>query len=245
MILSNLHMYTLCMVRLQWNQVIGGVCSWSLYTCTDFAGTQNNWLFSQYISYLGAKEVFFNVTYRFDDCRDIDDCENDFVTLYRYDANSRVSETLQTDKNNYKPFFGDETSSRLQQPPPPTSIVRETRDMIRPKNNGFYLGIRDSGTCGSVSRIILYYTVCKERQTELVVYPEFATPPQNGPDEIFDARCVDNAHNVTSLQVTAFSRNSSCRDVITGGARCECNAGYQISTDRRSCIGMSYVNYNH
>ena len=235
-IILNDKLHCIIVIPLQWNQVIGGVCRWSLYTCS-YPAPQDNWLFSQRIGYHGAKEVFFDVNYRFDNCRDDPECSDDFVTLYRWDTNARANKAMLKDKSNYKPFFGNETSSKLQQPPPPASIVEELHSWIRPPECAFYLGLKDSGTCGSVTRIIIYYTVCHGRKEGLVVYPEFATPPRDGPDEVFYACCVANAHNITSLAVNGFSENSTCSDQAIGGAKCECDAGYEISRDRQSCIG--------
>lgn len=220
---------------------MGGTCTWSLNTCTYQFGAQDNWLFSQYISLEDANEILFDVSYRLNICRDNSGCTNDFVTVYRYGVNGPVSTGSQTNPNNYIPLYGEgnEVSSRLQQPPQPVRDVQKTLSLLRPepRTNGFYLGFRDTGTCGQVNRVIVYYTACHERQNELVLYPKVGTPPVDGSDEIFYAECVSNAHNITSLQVKAFSENGTCRDVSEGGARCECNTGYQISTDRKSCIG--------
>lgn len=166
-------------------------------------------------------------------------CFNDFITLNRYDAENPVSD--RTNIGNYQPLFGDEASSRLQQLPAPTRAIKETLSLARPepRTRGFYLGFQDIGTCGQVERIIVYYTVCRERQNELVRYPKVGTPPRNGPDAVFQAECVPNAHNITSLAVTAFSENGTCKDVVPGGVRCECDAGYEISPDRTSCIGKT------
>lgn len=159
--------------------------------------------------------------------------------MYRYDADGPRSESDRTDTENYQPLLGDELSSRLQQPPRPSTNVRETLSLVRPepRTRGFYLGFRDTGTCGQVNRIIVYYTICHARQNELVLYPQVGSPPEGGPDAIHQAQCVDNAHNVTSLAMKAFSENGTCMDVVPGGARCECNAGYEIAANRRSCRG--------
>lgn len=228
-----------CFSLQQWQQIVGGSCTWSLYTCTYTKAPQENWLFSQYISYQQANELFFNISYRFTQCRDRGSCEDDFVTLYRFDVDGPVGAAEQTNPSNYQLLNGTEQDSRLQQLPRPVRGVSQTRSMLRPepRTGGFYLGVKDSGTCGQVNRIIIYYTVCHGRQNELVVYPQAAHPPRNGPDSIFQASCVANAHNITSLDVKAFSGNGTCRDVVEGGARCECDAGYQIAQDRKSCIG--------
>lgn len=233
---------------LQWEQIIGGSCKWPLYTCSADSPSrpQNNWLFSQFIDLKDANELLFNVSYRFQDCVDFSRCTDAFATIHRYDSNSVVSQTQRRDYADYVPFFGDLASSRLKQPTSTSGVVSETRSFVRdePRHAGLYLGVHDSGTCGSINRIILYYTVCQAKQIELVKYPQVATPPRNGPDSFFHAECVPNAHNVTSLLVHAFSANSTCRDSVEGGVRCECDSGYEISSDRLSCIRKFYSAFN-
>ena len=159
------------------------------------------------------------------------------MTLYRFDVDDPVDDSIRTNPNNYVPLFGTEENSKLQQLEAP--IIDQTLSLLRPasKTRGFYLGIRDTGTCGQVYRLITYYTACQERQNELVHYRRVATPPVGGANTVFSAECESNAHNVTSLDVNVFGGNSTCRDVAVGGARCECDSGYQISEERESCVG--------
>lgn len=222
---------------MQWQNIFGGLCVQSIYTCSFQSGPQENWVFSQFINYQGANEVFFNVSYRFSSCTVRPDCSDDFVTLHRHDTSSSSSD--REDITRYQPLLGEAASSRLQQPPSVSGDVDKTLSFVRPepRSRGFYLGFQDPGTCGQINRVIMYYTVCRAKQNELVIYPKVGSPPRGGPDSIFQARCVSNATNVTCLAVTAFGENGTCKDVAPSGARCECNAGYQISADRTECKG--------
>ena len=66
-----------------------------------------------------------------------------------------------------------------KQPSGATRQVSQNHALTRPSNReGFYLGIRDEGTCGDVIRIIVYYVVCPRRVEGLVTYPETALPVQ-------------------------------------------------------------------
>lgn len=222
---------------LNWMQLIGGLCTWSVRTCTQQA-TQNNWLFSQHISYETANEVFFNVTFGYQECVSRPSCTKPYVTLYQYNRDTIAPSGERINPSNYQLLFGDAVSSRLEQPASTTRKVGDTRSLTRPVNSvGFYLGIRDEGTCGSIDRMIVYYVVCPARQEGLVTYPETAVPVQGSSDIIFDAICALNSYNTTTLQVTAFSSSSSCSPMASGGARCECNAGYVISGGGTSCEG--------
>ena len=201
---------------MQFLQIIGGLCGWSAFVCG--APPQNNWLFSQFISFTEAKEMYLEFSYFFSS-------GINYMNAHIYYVDSIISESERTNTNNYSPLY------RLQ-----GTATGDTHSLIRPDKKGFYLGFQDIGTCGQISRVIAYYTVCRGGQNKLVIHPQVATPPRNGPDEVFYAHCVPNAHNVTSLAVNAFAATSTCLDVEPEGAKCECNAGYQVSANGSACI---------
>ena len=135
------------------------------------------------------------------------------MSLGRYPVNSSLTNNEQCSPFRYQPFSDSEINSRLQQDNT-FFILSRTVGSIRPRDyKGFYLSVNDIGACGELRRIIIYYTVCRERQVELVMCPIVPTPPKNAPDELFDCECVPHSHNVTSLQMNMFSSNSSCSDV--------------------------------
>ena len=210
------------------------------FTCGG-VGVRRNWLFSQYINILQAKEIFLEVSYRFADCYILPEgfCNANYVTLYRQDVNNTLSYDNIIDDSRYQPILGNESNSRLGHNSladfmEPTIEKRMKLDL--PQTNGFYLGLLDAGTCGFITRLVIYYTICKGHKTDLVIYPEVATPPVDGPDESYEAECVPNAHNTTSLHVNMLSATSTCVDEAVGGARCECNAGYEKDGTDPSCI---------
>lgn len=222
---------------MQWLPFVGGFCTRSLYACSFTYGDQENWLFSQYICLQDAKELFIDVEYRFAACINNPNCHNDYIDPFRYDVSGPVSRDELTDVDNYKWLNGTEENSVWYIPEGEdiNRLYRTTLKMLRPdpEKSGFYLGLREPGTCAQVGRIIMYYNVCLAKQVGLVMYPEFAVPPKSGPKEEFLAQCVCNAHNVTSLSITSFSENSTCVDKAPGGAVCECDAGYEL--DGLSC----------
>ncbi len=87
----------------------------------------------------------------------------------------------------------------------------------------------------------MYYRICPARKTGLVTYPEKPLPPKNGLVEYFEASCVNNAHNVTSLTVEADPTKGTCRDASSTPVRCECNLGY-FEQDG-ACIGNCIILY--
>lgn len=216
---------------------LGGSCSNTIYVCESNT-PQNNWLFSQFISYKSANEVFFNISYDFSLCQD-PECNKDYLTLYRYDQNALASDSTVVSNYLNSPLLGTESSSRIQQSGVPTTVTT-TLSLDRPRNfSGFHLGIRDEGTCGSISRIIIYYLVCPERVEGLVRYGETAVPLKNSPDITFQVACAPNSYNVTSLEVIVTSATSICMDRAPDGARCECNPGYFL-LNPTTCQGKSF-----
>lgn len=222
------------MLFLQW-QSSSSHCNSPISTCSFSRPNQDNWVITQHICLWDAKELFFDVSFRFRRCALNPECENDFITLHRYCVNEPVNDFKIP--SNYVLLNDTVEDSTLRHRPGSTSVINEVKSLVRPKGNRCYFGFRDQGTCGSIERIIIYYTECRSRQVELVYYPTFANPPKNGPDEVFEAQCVCNAHPVTSLRVIASASDSTCVDEAEGGARCECDAGYQIAADRLSCDG--------
>ena len=209
-----------------WSSAVGGVCSGAPYVCV-LPAPQNNWIFSQFIRYTAANEVFFNIKYDFSSCVLNPLCTNDFMTLYRYDRNTVANNNDRTDIMNYNtPMFGTIASSRLEASGSASTLTKN--ESLVPTNNfnGFYMGIEDVGTCGQISRIIIYYLVCPAKVTGLVKYKEIAVPLRTDSNVVYSASCVANAHNVTNLEVTIYSANSTCIDQVFKGAKCECNHGY-------------------
>lgn len=190
---------------------IGGICDRGFFACNDQPqNTQNNWVFTQLINTLSAREIFFNVT--------VNDCFqepcSDFLSLHV--SNSVTESSSRTDVTKYERLT--DISNQLSSKTILSSTQRES--------SSIYFGIQDTGFCGITGRVLIYYRVCLGRQTGLVVYPEKALPPRNKPVEYFEASCVENAHNITSLRVRASGADGTCNDVASSGARCECNLGY-------------------
>ena len=204
---------------------IGGLCTRVLSACpSNFVATGNedNWVFTSHTSYGSAKEIFVNVTYSYPAC--FGSC-HPYVTLYRYDTSVPVP-AGRTTTSNYQLLTGSETTSRFGSAST-SSMIQET-GVSRPSSfTGFYLGIRDTGTCGfPVQRVIIYYKVCEAKTGELVTLPEEALPLESAGSGVYSGRCVPNASAVTSLMVDINSVTGSCTERATGGARCECDAGY-------------------
>ena len=220
---------------------MGSLCANPLFVCAFLTGgnaAQNNWMFSQFISYQSAHEVFFQIQNDgFRQCQlDPDTCSVDFLSLFRYDRNTVASSSERENELNYSPLFGTVESSRVEGTE--SGGQTQTKGLEPIDNfNGFYLGIRDEGTCGTIVRIIIYYFVCPARVVGLVNYAETPLPLQTGPNSSFSATCASNAYNVTSLEVILVSATHECVDEATGGAQCRCSPGYTNSSST-ACEGI-------
>ena len=126
-------------------------------------------------------------------------------------------------------------NSRLQQDPAGGDTTNITR-FLRPLNFKYtYFGIQDTGTTGSVIRIIVRYEVCPGRVEGLVIYPEVPQPVQGSTQPtIRNAHCAEHAHGTTSLATFAHSDGRCVQDV-----HCDCDAGYEevINSTHSSCVG--------
>lgn len=204
-------------------------------TCTfDPSGqAQSNWLFSQYIDYQFAKEVIFEIRFRFSRCQQMPDCNNDYVTLYRYETSGPVSD--RTNRSNYVPLLGSMVESRLQQPPGLSASVGMNYSVVLPaarSSGGFYLGIEDDGTCGTVERIIVFFQVVRGREQDLLTCPDVGLPPQGSTSSSQrECQCHENARPTSTTLSRVCFINSTCNE----DQACACGPGFTL--DSGQCIG--------
>ena len=200
--------------------------------CDFRVGTpQDNWVFTQYISYFQAREVFINVSAGFTECRLARSprCNQLYVDVYHYQSNGRNDVAART-TSNYQ-FI-----RRIQQPYWfARRTYRTSFNFTRSSNfNGFYIGVRATGTCINVQRLQVYSRASPRRTVDLVTYPEIALPILGSTTAVTGiATCAANSHNLTSLQVTCFA-DGTCEDTAT----CVCNAGYKyVASTPAQCRG--------
>ena len=98
--------------------------------------------------------------------------------------------------------------------------------------NGFYLGVRDNGTCVNIIRLQVYYIIICPVVDPPVVCPKVGRPPQ-GRTVPVTCSCPGNSIVTpgSSLQLTCHS-DGTC----TGNPSCQCNEGYREIPGR--CVGM-------
>ena len=202
----------------QWNQGHGGICRNTLQVCDFQNGSQqDNWLFTQYISYpsSSANEIFVRITYNFSECRDYPMCHITYFNVLRYDTNSQ-SPQERVKSINYNLI------KRVEQPSQSDEITA-TVSFQRPSDStGLYLALQDVGSCGVIFRIQVYYEQCPSKVVGLVTYPALPLPARNGPaTAVGYAVCALHAENSSLLEFRAF-RDGECERTVT----CECSPGY-------------------
>ena len=176
----------------------------------------NNWLYTQYIDYRDSKEVFVKTTFNFSRCTTSSQCTQSSINVYYHSTNGSCPEEG-TNSSNYKHIAG--FSSRYS--------VHGSSRLERPDSDeGFYLGFRDTGTCGTISRVRVYYKVCASKVDGLTSYPSLPLPAQNSQEpNIAYAYCAYNSFNSVASGYKAYA-NGRCEY----GARCECRLGYEEVT---------------
>ena len=212
---------------------MGGLCAYEARVC-DFreSTSQENWVFTQYISYLQAREVFVNISAGFTECRFAQNprCNQLYVDVYRYERNGRNDAAART-TSNYQLI------QRVQQPNGFAQRTYQTSFCFNNSNNfnGFYIGVRATGTCINVQRVQVYYRASPRRTVSLVTYPEIALPALCSTTAVTTGivTCAANSHNLTNLQIRCFADGRCETDAI-----CACNAGYEyIASMPPQCRG--------
>ena len=218
---------------MQWEDR-GGICQIELRTCGFAAGPQDNWGFTQYISYGDAIELLLHFNYRFTPCSANPACFNPFVTIYIFNTDSQVSDAVRTSIGNYVPLNGNELESRIQQVggTAEEKLFRYTgmRKADGTNYNGFYLGFRDQGTCGQINRVRVYHRIAPGYSQGLLTCPDIALPIEGTTDtNTGPCSCATNAAGSTSLDLTC-SADGTC----TGNPSCGCVPGYQLNVNGSS-----------
>ena len=231
----------------QWIAGGGGPCREQLRICDYRQATQpqNNWVFTQFINFDEATgifdediEIYVNASYQYIACinNERNGCDTLQTTVYRYETNGQVSNAARVNPANY---LSNEVSV-LDLAASENSGIRI--DTFRPSSSatGFYLGVQDTGTCGSIERITAYYLVCPKLIQGLVTLPEIPLPHAGSLTPITrNAVCAANSRR---LQQVSLVRSAFADGSCVTNAACACEPGYRNvpvsgSTEER-CEGI-------
>ena len=206
------------------------MCGWRF---NGVDAPQDNWLFTQHIhrnfdaALVYPVEIQVEISYRFNLCRKFKGCEP-YFTLHKYLTNevqlpSKVGSGFMN-RQNYDIFANITTGANVT-----TSVTLMYSFILQPSQTGFYIAIRDNGTCVSVANLHVYRHNCQSQQNGLVLYPDAPAPVSDSVN--INIQCMENADISGSAQVTCGS------DGRWGPQNpvCQCRLGYE---DRGTeCVG--------
>ena len=229
-------------VLLQWQQSAGGICRWQVKACgfQQDGVDQDNWLFTQHISKdVDPKldnytiEIRINITNRLSSCRDRFGC-NERFKVYRYMTNSPTSRSISSTG-----FMNTDNYERIKTIKPDETGVTDTTTVtfeMQPGETGFYLALRDQGTCVEIPRILVYRLNCAAFQDGLILYPD-------GPAPISGSAPVA-VSCVNSAAVSSPSPHVSCSSDGEWGPEtptCGCSPGYEINLSSRDTCDSEFI----
>ena len=234
-----------------WSQS-GSTCARITTVCGFEEGPQDNWMITQFINNtMRRSELYIKVVFSINS----DDCNMGLGCQTTLDM--RV---LQTNVFNQS-FAGDVSELESAQAFVLTSSIRDGSGLIQyvqtisanSDTTGFYMALRDRGTCVGVSEVTVFYAVCDN--VSLDFGANFAET--RFPDETSSGTCFDNM--VINVDAPNDSFDATCmleiiRDdssmptiVITNwtvsgdpSRRCMCLPGYEFtdSTTTSQCRGV-------
>ena len=205
--------------------------------CGFSAGPQNNWLITQLINRTvnGTRlpQVSVTIELELQNCGVTLMCQRTFNT--HIFETSFENATRARDTTNYRQV------NRISPDITTGARVNETIDLnFITNHSSFYFAIQDETACMVITRLMIFYHVCPEEITELVIRPETIAPSISRESSLFliIAKCVENASPVAS-EAPGPKIKCTERGVWYSLAElgCKCDHGYLPSVDRQTCKG--------
>ena len=169
-----------------------------------------------------------DVTYDYTSCitNQGNGCNTLQTTMYLYERNG-ADNTARTNPANYNNELGVLSADNRG------TFTRSFTFRPSANINGFYLGVQDTGTCGTINRITLYYRVCPARSIGLGTTLDIPFPPAGSVPTLGNIMCARNS--------TAVNPVVSCAadSTFAGNPDCRCDPGFESMAT--SCSGK----YNH
>ena len=136
------------------------------------------------------------------------------ISLYVWET-SIQNKTLAADTNNYH-FVANISSGE--------SVIE-----ISPvSQSGFYLGIRDNGSCVSLSRVLVYYSVCESGREGLVRVDQ-----NTSAGNTLQGHCVENSVSTSDSGPQLMCQESGQWMVVSN---CQCSSHYFLDNSRQQCL---------
>ena len=172
--------------------------------------------------------VTVNLDLELNDCNTTQLCRQS-VQLYKWEISS-VNPTSARNTTSYIKIgevFLDSASGTVRS--------NETIQVeLTSEENGFYLAVVDEGTCITVHRIMVFYSVCPSGNAELIIQPETVVPTSRVSGE-----CVDNSSTLDGENPIISCTNESRWEVLHG---CYCIPGHEgVDKDAATLMGCSGI----
>ena len=201
------------------------MCRWKVEVCGwQQDGGQDNWLFTQHINqdfdpntYKYPVEIRVELVDALSLCRNQFSCEPTFEIYYYATNATQLSSTSGSGFMNTDNYV----QLALVEPANTTHTFTEAFSFtLQPNVTGFYIAIRDNGTCVEISRVRVYRYNCQSFQRGFVLYPDVPAPVSDSVN--INITCVPNATVSSSAQVTCHSDGTWGLEIPV----CEC--GYVV-----------------
>ena len=119
--------------------------------------TQDNWLFTQHISKSfdanNPVEMLVNITYALQSCKERHGCN------VQFELQSYITNNQQFPSTSGSGFMNKDNYINFGAATPAATGYRYTeihRFSLQPQQTGFYIAVKDTGTCVVISRLLVY-----------------------------------------------------------------------------------------
>ena len=229
-------------IYMQWVQNSNTPCQQTVHVCGYAGGMQNNWLITQLINRtidarrIRLSQVSIMIELELRDCDVMLNCQRTFST-HVYET-STEDNTAAGNTNNYRRV------KRVSPVDTSGNKVNITVDVnFNTNHSSFYFAIQDETSCMVVTRIIVYYHVCPDETSEMIIHPQTVAPPISRASipQLISATCVDNASPIPlgGQRPTVKCNEGGVWSQIPG-LGCVCDLGYVSSFDKEYCVGKYF-----
>jgi hypothetical protein len=213
----------------QWQQS-GGSCASAPFVCGYKNAPQNNWMITQHISRENLVEavhetyevihIMINLTLDIPCPQNLPSCVN--LSLYVWETSTQ-NEISAADTHDYR-FIANISSG----------IQYLTVDFSSSQHSGFYLGIRDNGTCMIVNHVLVYVNVgCRAATVGLVRVSESVLASSSA---TVLGECVADSEPISETGPLLECSERGEWSVVSG---CQCTAHHYLDSSGLLCLSMS------
>lgn len=184
----------------------------------------NSWLRTDFIDVRNAKRLDIEVHYSLLNCpkESISKFCKTYLTLYSYHAN-----TAEPALDPTKGMFHKEAVITPKRLPSQGSVKTDIfRGSVVTRARGIYLAFLDQGVCITLTKVVISYRYCPERNSTLVTFPKTGAPANDSDLSEQKGKCTDvNSVNKVKLSGVCLSNGEWN---ITDDLACLCKAGYEL-----------------